>query len=129
MSEHRKKVLAIMQAKNEDLEEHSCRNGLRITRAPEFTYTGKMEQYVEMMLREIFGTEHLLSVLIVERAHHSLVGRPPPGMHRCPIIAILLNYPDTVRCLSREKMTIKYQGNDIAFFPGFVAAVQATCKE
>lgn len=107
------KVLAVIQARNEDLEARSRRNNVRITGLPESTNTGRLETYVEDLLRDIFGAENFSSVLIVERAHRSLAARPAPGMTPRPIVARLLNYRDrdTTLRLAREKGVITHQGN------------------
>lgn len=120
------KILAVIQAHNEDLEARSRRNNVRITGLPDSTNTARLETYVEDLLRDIFGAENFSPVLIVERAHRSLAARPAPGMTPRPIIARLLNYRDrdTVLRLAREKGAITHQGNQLAFYPDFTMAVQ-----
>ncbi|KAJ1213535.1 hypothetical protein NDU88_001169 [Pleurodeles waltl] len=115
------KVLAVIQAKNKDIEACSCRTNLLITRVPEFTNTGKMEQNLETMLSTIFVVENLSALLIVERVHLSLITLSGP------IIAKLLNYrdQDAIISMAMEKQDINHQGNQVAFYPDFTMEVQA----
>lgn len=76
------KLLDVIKNKAEDFEARSCRNNIRIVGVPESTNTGKTETYKEEVIRNTFGTEHLSSVLLVERAHKSLASRPKPGAPR-----------------------------------------------
>lgn len=125
------KVLALIQAKNEDLGARSRRNNLRITVLPESTNTGKMETYVKTLIKDIFGTENLSPILIVERAHRSHAAHPVPGAAPSPIIARLLNYRDrdAILRMARDNGTIPFQGNTLAFYPDFTVAVQAARRE
>lgn len=86
-----------------------------------------MEHYIETLLKDVFGSEHLSSMFVVERAHRSLAPRPIPGALPRPIIARLLNYRDrdAILQLAREKGPINHQGNNPSFFPDFTVAVQA----
>lgn len=113
------KVLALIQAKNEDLEARSRRNNLRITGLPESTNMGKCKTYIENLIKEIIGHENLSSLFIIEWAHRSLAAKPIPGATPRPIIARVLNYRDrdNILRMAREKGTINFQGNSISFFP------------
>ena len=99
------KVLKVISAKNEDLEAGSRRNNIRIMGIPETTDTGRLEDYVETLLMDLFGSEAFSGMLMVERAHQTLAPRPPVGASPCPILARLLNYRDrdTVLRLARER--------------------------
>lgn len=125
------KVLALIQAKNEDLEARSRRNNLRITGLPESTNMGQCKTYIENLIKEIIGHENLSSLFIIEWAHRSLVAKPIPGATPRPIIARVLNYRDrdNILRMAREKGTINFQGNSISFFPDFTVAVQAARRE
>lgn len=125
------KLLEVIKNRAEDLEPRSRRNNVRIAGVPESTNTGKMEIYVETMLKDIFGAESFSTVLIVERAHRSLAPKPPPGATPRPIIARVLNYRDrdSILRMAREKQTINYQGNNLAFYPDFTLTVQNARKE
>ncbi|XP_069059669.1 zinc finger protein Xfin-like [Pleurodeles waltl] len=71
------RVLEVIRKKNEDPEAQSHRSNIRILGLPELTDMGRMEDYVETMLSELFPGE-LSQVLVVERAHRSLGPRLPP---------------------------------------------------
>ncbi|KAJ1187296.1 hypothetical protein NDU88_004073 [Pleurodeles waltl] len=73
------KVLAVICAKNEDLEVQFYRSNLRITRIPESTNTGPMDRFVENLLRENFEEDNLSSALVVEHAQRFLKASPPRG--------------------------------------------------
>lgn len=125
------KVLALIQAKNEDLEARSRCNNIRITGLPESTNTGRMETFIETLIKDIFGPENLSSMFIVERAHRSLAVRPVPGAPLRPIIARILNYRDrdVILRLARGKGTVDHQGKTLSFFPDFTVAVQTPRQE
>ncbi|KAJ1153855.1 hypothetical protein NDU88_006613 [Pleurodeles waltl] len=69
------KVLDVIKAKNEDLEARSRRSNIHLTGIPESAVISKMEDFVESMLRNMFGTD-LSPVIIVERAQRPCT---PPG--------------------------------------------------
>lgn len=120
-----------VKAKNEDLEARSRRNNIRITRIPETTAMGKVEDFVETLLRDIFGSS-LLMLFIVERTHWSLAPKPPVGGTPRPILARILNYRDrdTILRVAREMGQITHQGSQISsFFPDFTPAVQSARRE
>lgn len=125
------KVFSLIQAKKEDLEAWPHLNNLRITGLPKSINTGKMETFIESLIKDIFGLENLSNMFIVERAHHSLAARPVPGAPPRPINASLLNYRDrnVILRLAREKGTVEHQGNSLSFFPDFTVAVQAARQE
>lgn len=119
-------MLKVIAVKNEDLEARSRRNNIRVLGIPESTNTGKMEEYVERLLRDTIEAESFLSQYIVERAHRSLGVRPPPGSTHRPIITRLLNYRDrdTSLIAVREKRQLTYEGNQFTIYPDFTAMVQ-----
>lgn len=88
------KVLALIQAKNEGLEARSCRNNIHITGLPESTNVGRMETFVENLIREIFGPDQLSPMFIIERAHRTLTTKPVPGATPRLVIVRVLNYRD-----------------------------------
>ncbi|KAJ1189250.1 hypothetical protein NDU88_006000 [Pleurodeles waltl] len=122
------KVLAVIQAKNEDLDARSRCNNLRIIGLPESTNTGRLEDYMESMLKELLGSEQLSTVMIMRRAHRSLAARRLHGNALSQIMAKPLNYSDwgTILCLAMEKQTTQYQSYTVAVavYPDFTAAVQ-----
>ncbi|KAJ1108094.1 hypothetical protein NDU88_005476 [Pleurodeles waltl] len=119
-------LLEVIRNKNEDLEARSRRNNIRIVGLPEATDMGRMEDFVENMLQELFAGE-LSRLLVIERAHRSLGPRPPPGTPPHPIIARLLNYRDrdTVLRLAREKSPLIFKNSEINFFPDYTPGIQA----
>ncbi|KAJ1104100.1 hypothetical protein NDU88_001515 [Pleurodeles waltl] len=60
------KEIAIIQAKHEDLEARSCRDNICLFNVPETTNTGKMQTFVEQLLRDVFDVEHFSNMLVVE---------------------------------------------------------------
>lgn len=124
------KVLELIWAKNEDLEAHSRRGNIGITGLSESTNTARMEDYVETLLRDLFGNV-LSSVFIVESVHRSLGPRLPLGAPAHPIIAKLLNCRDCDAVLraAREMGEVWHQGNLLSLYPDFTLAVQATRRE
>lgn len=125
------KLLEVIRNKSEDLEARSRRNNVRISGVPETTNTGKMELYIESLVRDIFGAEKFSSVFIVERAHRSLAPKPPAGAPPRPIVARFLNYRDRdlILRLARERQSIQHQGSNLAFYPDFTVTVQNARKE
>ncbi|KAJ1163386.1 hypothetical protein NDU88_003844 [Pleurodeles waltl] len=81
------KLLKVIALKNEDLEARSRRNNIRIVGIPELTNTGQMKQFVERLLFTLFGEDAFSWLLIVARAHRTLMARPPPGAPPSPIVA------------------------------------------
>ena len=73
------KVLEVIWANSEDLEAHSRRNNIQILGLIESTVMGKIESFVEDLLRSIFGN-HLTSLFSVELAHISLGPCPLLGL-------------------------------------------------
>ncbi|KAJ1213544.1 hypothetical protein NDU88_001178 [Pleurodeles waltl] len=65
------RVLEVIRNENEDLEARSRRHNIRIIGLPESTNMGRMEDFVEGMLFDLFPGE-LSRLLVVERAHRSL---------------------------------------------------------
>ncbi|KAJ1194613.1 hypothetical protein NDU88_003901 [Pleurodeles waltl] len=119
------KVIVFIQVKNEDLKARSIRNNICLLGVPETTNTGETETFVEQLLRAAFGVEHFSNMLVVQRCHRTLEGRPPPIHLPRLIVTRLLNCRDRdmVLRLSRNHTTVQYQGNEIAFYPGFTQAV------
>ncbi|KAJ1115970.1 hypothetical protein NDU88_004190 [Pleurodeles waltl] len=73
------KLLKVIALKNEDLEARSRWNNIRIVGIPGSTNTGRKEQFVERLLFTLFGEDAFSQLLIVERAHRTLMARPPPS--------------------------------------------------
>ncbi|KAJ1109001.1 hypothetical protein NDU88_006371 [Pleurodeles waltl] len=120
------RLLEVIRNKNEGLEARSRRNNICIVGLLEATDMGRMEDFVESMLQELFAGE-LSRMLVIERAHRSLGPRPPPGTPPRPIIARLLNYRDrdAVLHLARERRPLVYKNSEINFFPDYTPGVQA----
>lgn len=123
-------TLDALKAKAEDLEGRSRRNNVRVTGIPETTDIANMEQFMETLFKDLFG-DSLSHMFLVERAHHSLGPRPPPGTAPRPILARILNYRDrdTILRLARERGTLNYQNNAISLYPDFTQAVQAARRD
>lgn len=123
-------VLNIIKQKNEDLEARSRRNNVRITGILKTTDIPNMEQYVEHMMSELFGSA-LSKLFLIERAHRTLSPKPPPGATPRPILVRVLNYRDRDIILrsAREKDALQYQGNTIAIYLDFTVQVQAARRE
>ncbi|KAJ1140654.1 hypothetical protein NDU88_007003 [Pleurodeles waltl] len=73
------KLLKVIALKNEDLEDKSRRNNIRIVGIPESTNSGRMEQFVERLLFTLFGEDAFSWLLIMERAHRTLMASRPSG--------------------------------------------------
>lgn len=89
-----KPVLTVVRA---DLEACSRRNNIRLVGIPETTDTGKIENFVEELLKDIYGAE-LSPVFIVEQEKDAIVRG------------------------ARECGQISYEGNNISFYPDFTPA-------
>ncbi|KAJ1115702.1 hypothetical protein NDU88_003924 [Pleurodeles waltl] len=120
------RVLDVIRAKNEDLEAQSRQNNLRLIGLPESTDIGRMEDFVEEMLSDLFPGQ-LSRLLVVERAHRSLGPQPPPGAPPRPVIIRLLNYQDrdTILQLARERRPVIYKNTELNFFPDYTPGVHA----
>ncbi|KAJ1204973.1 hypothetical protein NDU88_000408 [Pleurodeles waltl] len=125
------KLLKVIALKNEDLEARSRRNNIGIVGIPESTNTGRMEQFVDRLLFKLFGEDAFSRLLIVERAHRTLMARPPPGAPPRPIVTRLLNYrdTDTTLRLSRERQPLKFEGSVLSIYPNFMTTVQEARKK
>lgn len=86
------RLLKIIAEKIEDLEARSWRNNVRILGLAETTNTGRMEDFIEMLLVDLFGRDSFSAHLTIERAHRSLAARPPEGAPPRPVIVRFLNY-------------------------------------
>ena len=63
------KVLELIKLKKENLESRSRRNNVCLVDVPEMTHMGKMEDYVEELIKKIFLFAVFTNSLSVERAH------------------------------------------------------------
>ncbi|KAJ1084137.1 hypothetical protein NDU88_004290 [Pleurodeles waltl] len=70
--------LGTLRHKMDDLESHSQRNKLCIVGIAESTSIANMENFIENLLIQLLGQDTFSVLFVVERAHRSLLARPPP---------------------------------------------------
>lgn len=124
--EHLDRIMKTVAVKNEDLEARSRRNNVFIMGIPESTNTGRLHQFVEGLLTDLFGSEQFASTFVVEQAHRTLGPRPSLGCPPRPILARLLNFKDRDMALrlAREAETLFWQGSNVSIYPDVTALVQ-----
>ncbi|CAJ0965631.1 unnamed protein product [Ranitomeya imitator] len=119
-------AIAELAAKNEDLENRSRRNNIRIVGLPEKTEGRNPTEFVENWLLEKIGSTVLTKVFAVERAHRVPPQPPAPGANPRTMLAKILNYRDRDIILrkAREMEDLTAGGQKIAIYPDYSAAVQ-----
>ncbi|CAJ0963119.1 unnamed protein product [Ranitomeya imitator] len=118
-------AISELAAKNEDLENRSRRNNIRIVGVPEKAEGRNPTEYVESWLLETFGDAALTKVFAVERAHRVPPKPPVPGASPRTMLAKILNYRDIIlRKGQRHDGSDTIEGQRIAIYPDYSALVQ-----
>ncbi|CAJ0928425.1 unnamed protein product [Ranitomeya imitator] len=119
-------AIAELAAKNEDLENRSRRNNIRIVGIPEKAEGRNPTEYIENWLLETFGDMALTKVFAVERAHRVPPKPPVPGANPRTMLAKILNYRDGDIILrkARDMTDLTVEGQRIAIYPDYSALVQ-----
>ena len=120
------KSSAILEDRAEDAENRSRRNNLRLVGIPEGVDTQDLAQLIEDWFLSWVTGEALSKNFVVERAHRSLMARPPPGAPPRPIITRILNFRDRDMILraARSSQDLQFQNSRIMIFPDYSRAVQ-----
>ena len=83
-----------LEFRAEDAECRARRNNLRFVGFPEDIEGRRTEDFLEQWIRSWIPKDKLSPCFVLERAHRSLIRKPPPGALPRPIIAKVLNYKD-----------------------------------
>ena len=123
-------VAGRLEFRAEDAENRARRNNLRFVGFSEGIEGGRPEEFIEEWIRSWAPTGVLSSCFVVERAHRTLVRRPPVGAPPRPMIAKILNYKDRDVILrqAREKGEVSHNGQKIMIFPDYTLQVQKARK-
>ena len=119
-----------LAARAEDAENRARRNNLRFVGFLEGVEGGAAEAFLEGWLKSWMPAQALSACFVLERAHRSLLRRPPVGAPARPMIAKVLNYKDRNAILrhAREKGEIRHENTRIMIFPDYTTQVQKARK-
>lgn len=115
-----------LRLKMTDLESRSRRNNIRIVGVPESIEGPKPTIFFSELLVEIFGEETLESPPELDRAHRSLVTRPPPGSRPRPVIVRLHRYQTKdliIREARKRRGKLQYRGTSVQIFEDYAPEV------
>ncbi|XP_073497708.1 exosome complex component RRP46 isoform X2 [Phyllobates terribilis] len=120
-----KQQISEVMAKNDDLENRSRRNNIRIVGLPEKTEGRDPTEFVEKWLRDQIGADSLTK-FYPQRAHRVPTQPQPPGKGPRVMIARLLHYRDgdIIIRKARECDEITMNGQWIGIYPDYSVAVQ-----
>ncbi|KAJ1097622.1 hypothetical protein NDU88_002739 [Pleurodeles waltl] len=116
------RIVAALWVKVEDLEARSCISNMQVVGTAESPAIDNMETFMERLL----GRETFSVIFVVDRTHHPLVPKPPPGAPPHLVITKLLNHRDCDEALRKalELKTLQYEGKAISLYPDFTQQVQ-----
>ena len=119
----------MLEAWAEYAENRACRSNLRFVGFPEGAEGSAPETFLENWLSSWLPPADL-SCFIIERAHRSLMQRPPAGASPRLMIAKILNYKDRDLILrrAREARDVYFESTRIMIFPDYTTAVQKQRK-
>ena len=111
-----------LKDRNDDLENRSRRQNLRIIGIPEGVENGKPTAFMASFFACVLGDE-ITDPLVWDRAHRSLAAKPKPGDRPRPMIVRLHYYTDKEKILqvSRNKGELKFRGARVHIFPDMSA--------
>ena len=117
-----KREIGKLKDRNDDLENRSRRQNLRIIGIPEGAENGKPTAFMASFFTEVLG-EEIPSPLVLDRAHRTLAQKPKPGDRPRPMIVRLHYYSDKEKILqlSRNKGELKFREARIHIFPDMSA--------
>lgn len=118
--------LAMILAKQDDMENRLRRCNLRFVGIPEGLEGSDPPSFLENLLVTTFGRAEFSTMFVVERAHRLAAKPPPQGAPPRTFIAKMLNFRDrdTVLRLTRLKGNLPFKNSEIKVFPDFSAEVQ-----
>ena len=113
-----KQEVGKLKDRNDDLENRSRRQNLRIIGIPEGVENGKPTAFMASFFACVLGDE-ITDPLVLDRAHRSLAAKPKPGDRPRPTIVRLHYYTDKEKILqvSRNKGELKFRGARVHIFP------------
>lgn len=114
-----------LRQKTDDLENRSRRNNIRITCILEKIEGGQPTAFMEMFLKELFGSYSLPTPLTVDRAHRVAAPRGRQDGPPRPLIARVHYYQTKERILklAREAGSLSFRGSNLHIYPDFSAEV------
>lgn len=117
-----KREIGKLRDRNDDLENRSRRQNLRIIGIPEDVENGNPTAFMASFFAEVLG-EEINSPLVLDRAHRSLAPKPKPGERARPMIVRMNYYSDKEKILrlSRNKGELKFKGARVHIFPDMSA--------
>uniref|UniRef100_A0A8P4KJ98 L1 transposable element RRM domain-containing protein n=1 Tax=Dicentrarchus labrax TaxID=13489 RepID=A0A8P4KJ98_DICLA len=117
-----KREIGKLKDRNDDLENRSRRQNLRIIGIPKSAENGKRTAFMASFFAEVLG-EEIPSPLVLDRAHRTLAAKPKPGDRPRPMIVRLHYYSDKEKILqlSRNKGELKFREARIHIFPDMSA--------
>ncbi len=117
-----KREIRKLKDRNDDLENRSRRQNLRIIGIPEGAENGSPTAFMASFFTEVLG-EEIASPLVLDRAHRTLAAKPKPGDRPRPMIVRLHYYSDKEKILqlSRNNGELKFREARIHIFPDMSA--------
>ena len=114
-----------LEARAEGAENSARRNNLRFVGFAEGIEGVATETFLEDWIRSWVPSGSLSTCFVVERAHQSLVKRPPEGTQSRPLTAKILNHKNrhTILRQAREMGDLNYE-NSKMIFPDYTLQVQ-----
>lgn len=111
-----------LKDRNDDLENRSRRQNLRIIGIPEDVESGNPTAFMASFFNEVMGDE-INDHLVLDRAHRSLAPKPKSGERARPMIVRMHYYSDKDNILrvSRNKGELKFRGARVHIFPDMSA--------
>lgn len=109
-----------------DLEARSRRHNIKIIGVKEDSEQGRPTDFVSRLIPELLGKQHFPHPVKVDRAHRSLLPKPPAGGKPRTIMAHIHHFQVKELILRLSRMQpMEYKGNKVLIFPDYTNEVMA----
>ena len=117
---------ARLAAKTADLESRSRRDNIRIIGLPESIEGPRLTTFFSDMLVELLGSQILPTPPELDRAHRTLVAKPPPGGKPRVVMVRFHHYQVrdlVVREARKQRGKLQYRGKPVLIFEDYTPEV------
>lgn len=119
-----------LQNDTDELENRARRNNIRVLGIPEKSESGKVEDFMLQLIRQVLPSDTISQGAIIDAAHRIPGREPIAGAFPRAMIVRMLHRQDRDNILqaARKAGTVKYGSATISFYPDFSRKVQKKRK-